>query len=263
MPDPDIDNAIAVISASRAVTAFAKGSAMKALIADYNRKGQILFDPTMPKKVYGHSYSGFLSTRIKINETFRGDPATAAFIMAHEAVHRVLDDHSTITGELTCRTFDVAFGSELIQGIGYPSGGRTVMANLSGSQILNEIRTTISAEASQNQIDRILMMKIYQENLKGQWVAANLTKWGGLRNRTDNSLGHYLNAIALDRSLNIGTAAVEVLEAAAAPGRSWPTIKGLITDRLGLKQALRRVYDAPLAGRKLMELEKKLGEKFG
>jgi hypothetical protein len=264
MSAPEIEDAIVIISNSKTIKGPSYGADLIALLKDYASRDWILFDGSMSENMYGKSYSGLLSTRIRINIKKRDEIGTVAYIVAHEAVHRVIKDHQTIDGELECRTFDANFLQELQGGIGYlsPSTGEFERVNISASQYIDEMVLTIDAEKAQTQIDRILNIDVYQKLLTARWIDANQKKWGGLTRRSENTLALYLRTLANDGSGFYGPVIVNILEAITVKGYSWVPIKTSIGDIKNLRHALRHIYHAPESGPKLKRFEMHLSEKF-
>lgn len=268
MPHLDIVEAIAVIKASTSFKTHPKGSSMIALIDNYAKgtmvgKDIIQYDPRLGPTEYGQSYDDWLSTRINISTSQVGDIATTAFIISHESLHRVLNDADTIPGELQCRAHDAKFGAELKTGIAYvsPAAGTPARVSLVGSTLLVEIDKTITAATANKLIDRILSITRYQNILTGPWVAANYrTHEGGLPNRDPATLGHYVRALSANSGGTYGPQLVDVLDAIAAP--DWPAAKAAISatgDLSALKNALRKIYMAPVGGTRITAIEKRLG----
>jgi len=267
MPHADIIEAIAVIKASTSFKMHPRGAAMITLLDQYAKgtvigKDIIQYDPRLGPTDYGQSYSDWLSTRINISPSQKGDIATTAFIISHEVLHRVLNDADSIPGELQCRAHDATFGLELKTGIAYVSpSGSPMRASLMGSTLLAEVDKTILAASRNKLIDRILSVKRYQGILTPGWLVANYrTHEGGLRNREPETLGHFARALAAERSGDYGPQIVDILDAITVTG--WPAAKAAISptgDLSALKKALRMVYVAPIAGTTISKIEARLG----
>ena len=74
MPDPEIDEAISCLEASRAGHS-AVGTSVSRTLRAYFKKDDIAFDPLSPK-LYGSSVSyNLIGKSIKVNEAYRGDVA--------------------------------------------------------------------------------------------------------------------------------------------------------------------------------------------
>ncbi len=211
---------------------------------------------TLGRNLYGDAAirDGF---DIRINRSFQPDkePATygtarnqaklAAFslILVHEGIHLV-HDLNVVEEEVICRTVELLYYQDLIQGQDYTSrvtGERgTARLMAIGSDLgalisdLNGMRRWYDRAQL---IDWILSIPIYHHWLTAQFVRRSIRWWGGIGNRTPLTRGLYLNALAEDQQRADAALMVEILGSINSQAE-WRAARVRQTDHARLRQAL-------------------------
>jgi hypothetical protein len=127
---------------------------------------------------------------IKINERFRFNVPATSIILAHEGLHRVINDHS-LDEEILSREVQDDYYQELTIGVVCGKLGTVRIVN-----IPKEFADLRSWRAKDQLIDYVLSMNIYLQKLTSGWVRQNITKFGGLRNRWATTRGNYIRLLA-------------------------------------------------------------------
>jgi hypothetical protein len=282
-----VEEAIAILNASKVVKAHALGPRVMAKITEFYTKGNIVFDPGMAASKYGDSFENPIWARIRLHTAWIEHPITVATVLAHEAVHLVSNTEDQVEEELECRAFDVQLLAELKAGsISYrferPEEAslmatgplKTAMMKLSyssqnaGAAPASPIMGTyydLEAAAKANQlIDMILAVELYASLLKAGWLVSHLNDWGGLGNRKPTTLGVFVRALvcADQRPAFFAPYILQVLQ--ALPAGHWTQAKAAMGD-FGRVQAMMTYIeklDVPANGAAIDALEKKFNDKF-
>lgn len=222
---------------------------MLACLRQHNDAGEIRFSPFADPDMWGRAAGGN-GAGIEVNEAMRpeggdyGDPENQAKVagMALALVHQageVVRHADSFEDELLCRNIAGHLIADLTGGVAYTSkvSGHLQIASLSGGTSLAiEVLRRVTHEQAEltrsgRTIDVLVAHPECRRLLKGEFVRRALGWWGGPEQRTPETLGHYLNALAAqpggDAHANVD-AVMEILGAFRSPAL-WQQAERVLT----------------------------------
>lgn len=131
--------------------------------------------------------------------------AAASLIMVHEAAHLVRETPSYIEEEMVCRTLEMLYYEDLLDGRTYISRvtGATCTARLLPDPfavaILRGVYTNQRDYYKEGQlIDSILEASEYRADLTPAFIDRSFHWWGEIQNRLPRTKGYYLQTLSAD-----------------------------------------------------------------
>ena len=137
---------------------------------------------------------------IKVDRAFRSDLASIALLLVHESFH-LIARQPYIEEEIECRKAAIAFYRELVyRGVRYSGEKTSGHFQLAASWNTNRMREQADMPDNDELVDYILISDEYAASLTADWVRANFTNYGGVRNRYAQVKGRFVRVLLDARS---------------------------------------------------------------
>lgn len=169
-------------------------------------------------KLLGGSEGRFISSYIKINSKLEpdsnptkyvslGDQAllsAASLTMAHEAIHHVRGFARDLTEEVVCRTIEMLYYQDLLQGQFYtsrvtkaPCTAKLQAVSPDTTFIITQHNDQLTWFQTNQLVDYVLLSSSeYQLLLTADWILKSMSWWGGPKNREPATKGLFLQKLA-------------------------------------------------------------------
>ena len=195
--------------------------------------------------------------------------AAASLTMVHEGAHLVRPSQvSVLEEEMLCRTLEVLYSQDLLNGIFYRSkaSGKKSLAMLGSLEMHDRVREMadhLKWYQKGQLLDFILNKVGYRESLNVAFIRKSISWWDGPQKRWLSTRGMYLKTLASKPNSRNARVALTILESIGTPS-DWSKVRKFAGDVKKVQRLIRSAspLDTEYA-RRIQAVQRRIRENIG